>query len=38
MDRDIPNFNPIVVSHMQQKQRDLHQQRLQNIKVRLLGS
>ena len=36
MDRDIPNFNPIVVSRMQQKQLELHQQRLQNIKVPLL--
>ena len=36
MDRDIPNFNPIVVSRMQQKQLELHQQRLQNIKVLLL--
>ena len=36
MDRDIPNFNPIVVSRMQQKQLELHQQRLQNIKVVLL--
>lgn len=33
MDRDIPNFNPIVVGRMQQKQLQLHQQRLQNIKV-----
>jgi len=35
MDRDILNFNPIVVSRMQQKQLELHQQRLQNIKVPL---
>ena len=33
MDKDIPNFNPIVVSRMQQKKLELHQQRLQNIKV-----
>lgn len=33
MDRDIPTFNQLIVSKINQKNLHLHQQRLQNIRV-----
>ena len=35
MDRDIPTFNQLIVNKMNQKNRQLHEQRLQNIRVTL---
>jgi len=33
MDRDIPAFNQLIVNKIQQKNMQLHQQRLMNIRV-----
>ena len=33
MDRDIPNYNPLVNNKIQTKNMQLHYQRLNNIKV-----
>ena len=35
MDRDIPAYNQLVVGKIQQKNLELHYQRLQNIKVQV---
>lgn len=35
MDRDIPNYNPLVNNKIQHKNLQLHYQRLNNIKVQL---
>lgn len=33
MDRDIPNYNPLITNKIQQKNLHKHYQRLQSIKV-----
>ncbi len=35
MDRDIPAFNQLIVNKIHQKNRQLHEQRLHNIRVTL---